>query len=361
MNLTNIILVTTLVSALSIPGQAQTKKSTSTKKPAATAEKSDSKKQSRSVSSSASAAQTQSATVRTRKPMVNSSLSEYAFQPAAGHQAVSARTVYQNRKVDYVIKNRGVQTKDYETSKGFVLMTRYDRGLENGWGFAAEIGTTVAPQETSRKGQNDGRQKGFTDITLTGRNHKAIRVGELTYGGQVSISPNEREIPTNRDDGNMQTGGHSIAGFVGVQKETQRYVVGGEFKHRMFMDRSSSVKIDNRTISTTISNGNTFDLQGYMEMPYEAQLFGASAGLLHTLPTDFTSRVSGGNKSNYDIDAYNIIKLAAYGNFRVSSMKNLEILPQIGYQKVLSDSGGALSVTDGSEESVISIGARLSL
>ena len=363
MNLQSILLTVSLVSTLCLTGHAETKKSKKSQKSAeaATSQKVDSKKQSRSVSS-APAAQTQTASVTAKKAMVNSSLSEYAFQPAPGHQSVSARTYFLNRNYSYHIKKNGVDRKDYDSTKGFVLMTRYDRGLQNGWGFAAEIGTSVTPLETSRRGENNGRAKGFTDITLSGRNHKAIKAGELTYGGQASLSPNDREMPTNRDDGNMQTGGHSIAGFVGLQKETQRYVVGGQFKHQIFMDRSASVKNGNQTTKLTISNGNVLDFEGYMEMPQNAQLFGASAGISHILPTDYSYRLADGSKLDAGIDAYNIVKVAAYGNFRVPSMRNLEILPQVSYQKLISDSGGSLSVSaDNTEETVVSIGARLSL
>ena len=296
-----------------------------------------------------------------RRPMVNSSISEFAFQPAPGYQSLSARTVYASRLSNIRFKKNGIDGKDFQSSKGFLLVTRYDRGLNNGWGLSGEIGTTTGPMETSSRSEKSGRSKGFTDLTFTARNHREVKLGELTYGGLLTFSPNERELSTNRDDGNMQTGGHSLGGFVGLQQEKQNYVWGGQFKHQMLLDRSQTYKTaKNKRMNVTISNGNTFEVEGFLEVPRGVQLYGASTSLTHTLPTDYTYR-QGADKLDISSDNFNLFKVAAYGNFTFSTMKNLEVIPQVSYQKVMDESGGSLSVSENSEESMITLGARLSL
>lgn len=295
------------------------------------------------------------------RPMVNSSISEFAFQPAAGYQSMTARTTYMSDTVDYRAKKYGIDKSYSDDTRGFILVARYDRGLQNGWGVAAEMGASLTPLETLSRGESGGRAKGFTDLTLSARNHKAIKMGELTYGGQFSFSPNAKELPNSREEGNLQTGGHSLAAFVGLQREQKNYVWGTQFKHQIYLDRSQTAK--NRfgqTTDVTVSNGNTFELAGYMEMPLGRQLYGASASLLHTLPQDYTLKTES-QKLTFDTDNMNTGKLMAYGNFALKSVPNLEIIPQLSYQKVLGSTDGSFSMNETSAQTQLTVNARLSL
>ncbi len=365
MNLSQLFLASSLVFSVSFSQAAPSATSTKNEKKQSIAAKSqtvkNSDKQTTVKTSASETGITTASAPGIRRPMVNSSISEFTFQPAQGYQSLSARTVYASRLSNIRFKKNGIEGKDFQSSKGFLLLTRYDRGLMNGWGISGEIGTTVGPMETSSRSEKSGRSKGFTDLTFTARNHRDIKLGELTYGGLLTFSPYERELSTNRDDGNMQTGGHSLGGFVGLQQEKQNYVLGGQFKHQMFLDRSQTYKTaSNVRTNVAISNGNTFEVEGFLEVPRGVQLYGASTSLTHTLPTDYTYR-QGANKLDVSSENYNLFKVAAYGNFTFSTMKNLEVIPQVSYQKVMDESGGSLSVSENSEESMITLGARLSL
>jgi hypothetical protein len=295
--------------------------------------------------------------------MQNASLSEYAFQPEAGYQALSVQTVYISKNADVRFKKDLFDSKDYTNTKGFLVMTKYNRGLTNGWGVAGEVGTTVSPLEVEQQNEKSGRAKGLTDLTFSARNRKAVQMGEMFYGGQLSFSPGERDVANNRNDGNMYSGGHGLGGFVGLQKERNNLVWGGQVRHQIFLDRSVNMKFSNSSnkVSGTISNGNQIATEGFVEMPRDRQLYGAKMEWARTLPTDYSLKGQNGNKLNLETDAYNMLKLAAYGNFKVKSLSNLEIIPELTYQKVLGDSGGSLIVRDSSAETLMNLSARLSL
>lgn len=357
MRLFNTVLLCSLLLALPQSGQAQSKMKSKGKA------KSMQTTITNAVSATA-AGQTKASVVGPRRPMQNASLSEYAFQPAPGFHSLSVQTVYVSRNADVRYKKESLfDSKNYTNTKGFLLMTRYNRGLDNGWGVAAEVGTTVGPMDVEQQDEKAGRSKGLTDFAFTARNHKDVKAGEMIYGGQFNFSPTERETATNRDDGNLYSGGHSLAGFVGLQKERNNLVWGGQLKHQMYLERSSVLKssTSKTKLNLTAANGNQFAAEGFVEMPRNHQLYGAKMEWVHTLPTDYTLKAQGGDKISLATDAYNTMKLAAYGNFAVKSMNNLEVIPEISYFKVLGDSGGSIIVRDSSAETLLSLSARLSL
>lgn len=296
---------------------------------------------------------------KSKQRIENISVSENVFIPAPGQTGFSVRA--QNVYRDFNFKNRSAGnrgSKFFETQKGLMIQTRFDHGAQNGWAYGGEVGTALGSLTESRPGMKDGEAKGLTDFVFTARKAQDTAKGQMVYGGHFNFSPGERVWATEKESGNLYSGGHVLSAFIGIQNDYSQYILGGRARHDILLDRNESFKESgNQRINFTRSNGNVFAVEGYFEKPVANRLFGASAGLGFVQPTDY--RVSVGNaKMNMSSDAYQTLNLSAYARLGIREAANLEILPSWTYSKVLGASGGSFSVEDDTEVSTVSLTAR---
>lgn len=293
----------------------------------------------------------------TSSNLQNISVSQNVLIPAKGQIAVSVKAQHRNRILNFQTKVNGVAQKDYETQKGLMVVTRFDRGTESGWAIAGEVGSALGAMTESRKGMKDSESSGLTDLAFTATKAKNLEKTQLFYGGSLGFSPGERVWATEKESGNLYSGGHSLSAFFGLQNDFRTHIAGAKFHHDMFLDRSESFKSGNQKINVTRSNGNIFAADAFFEKPMNGKVFGAQAGIGIVQPTDLRLSTTG-TKMDFGSGQYNVLNLGAYGRFQLKEMGRVELLPSWTYSKVISSSGGNYSVEDSSETSNIALAAR---
>jgi hypothetical protein len=249
--------------------------------------------------------------------------SQFFYQTAAGHQALTPVLDYQTWNID--------ATDDNQTLSGLLVNLGYEYGLNDMLSVGANIGYTN--QTASETGLSNTTINGLQNIDLYVRGTLAAGVGSFKYGADLSISPGDRTISSNGNL-NAATGGHSITPYVGYQMMAGPGTVGAKL--------STQIDIGDRTTSQSGLPDQKFSGSDQTEFDvfYEqrlAQIWMFGAALNYDSYSD-TKHDGGGTLSNY----------SPFIGLKVYSVVNVgpgELLPMIQYQWTsdTSENGNTIS------------------
>lgn len=343
------ILFTTLM-ALSVSLSAQAQKTTSSKKrhrvPATAASATT------DLDSPASVGSSTGTYVVAERAESNAALTEYAYQPKQGRTALTATPQILSQSVSVQPRGGRESTDDIRTN---LVVLRAQRGLANNLSWSAEVG--VGSQEASRAGEDSSQSKGLTDLTLGLRQVRDINNAQLFYGADVSLSLAERETSYayrggRSSDGNMFSGGHTLAPFVGLQMDRREFLVGGTAQLQYLFDRTETSRASTgERISIDRRGEHVAALAAFIERPMPKILFGAKASLAVATSSDTDARV-GSTKLEFSSNSYQILGAGVYAKFSPSSTKAIDILPSLSLSKTMGASGGSLSLQEAQQVSL---------
>lgn len=299
---------------------------------------------------------------------MSATASNFFFQPNES-VAVFELKPFQST-VENSIKSKLSQTSQTSSSTEKVSATElvYRRGLSENKAFA--ISTSIGSSEITPGQANEKSYKnaGFSDFKFELSKLNQRESDEQILGGVLTFSPGSSEAGYDysapgqklQADGNRYTGGHSIAGFYGVQKQANTgRVYGSKITGKLQLQTESSTRNSDNVKSTTTSDGG-HSLAGevFTESKQGPVTLGVTGGLAIVTPTDYSTSGSG-EKFSFTISQRTYFNLNAYGVIETSN-KKINILPTIGFTKLMTETAGKVNLQN-NDTVTLALLARFSL
>lgn len=239
--------------------------------------------------------------------------SEFFHQAPAGISEVTPHIGYRS----FTFKAKG-GTSDTTLSGLNRIGASYEYGLNEMLSLGADLSYSTLETDGTPKSKFNGLE----DPTLFVKGTSAMDFGRLRYGANLGLGFQKSKNATASQDGNVATGGFSLAPYVGLDADVGPGVLGGRLSYTFRFERTTEVAGSGDTKST---GGNELGLSAFYEYMLSDMLLGGA--LNYRMVTD-TEDESGGVKTKNN-DDYAPFGLSLYT--RIPVTEAAVVIPRLDY------------------------------
>ncbi len=269
-------------------------------------------------------------------------VSEYHQHAAKGEMEVTPEFAY--KTMDIETNTTGITAE----ASGMELGVEGEYGISEGMSAGVELGYESSELKVKPAGTtNDTEVTGLKDVILFVRGSNGTGSGRLAYGLNLGYSLGDEETTSGatKDETDAQTGGMSLAPYVGYEMAVGPGVWGAQVNYTWLGERTQK----NGTTETKVEDGNGFGLATFYEYAWSAEnKIGAA------LAYDMAGATKSGTPSATQNDKNNTMTLSLYAPMKAAD--KLELIPRLDWATQDYDSN--LSNAKKADMLALSVAAR---
>lgn len=280
--------------------------------------------------------------ISSTKKIKNNSISNYIVAPAEGTQSLTVSPAYVSKNQEYKASFLGTKSTITDKQNGTSLNFDFNKGLENN--ISLNVHVSADNMNGTSKVENapgsNYTKSGLSDIWIGTKQTVEQTDSQKFYGAFVTLSP------ADNSDSNNYSGGHSFGANYVNQFNYADSVMGLKTQAQYLLERKWES-------GAQWTGGHHITATAFSETTKSANIYGAEAGLQHTLASEVKV-----DSSSSSVGSYNTLLIGVYGIFNIS--KDIQFKPAIKFEKLVSESGGDVSLTSADQTS-IEVAAQIAL
>ncbi|KYG64014.1 hypothetical protein AZI86_14500 [Bdellovibrio bacteriovorus] len=240
----------------------------------------------------------------------SSNQSEFFFQSEAGKSEVTPRIGYKMM----TIKPDGA-TSDTKLNGLFNTGVSYEYGINEM--FAIEGALYYGSLETD--GTPKTKTNGLQDPEITLKGTSPMAWGNLRYGAMLGLGFEKRKYASATSDGNLASGGYSLAPYIGADMNLGGGIVGARALYEYRMERTID---DGSGTDLKVKDGHELGLSAFYEYFFADMLIGGSINYLSA------DKVKNSDTGAQEEDSHTTTGISLYTRI---PMETWALIPRLDY------------------------------
>ena len=208
------------------------------------------------------------------KKMMKEEASLFYYAPPAAMHSIDFRPGLLINTMKLEVKSNGVKQGDAETTTNIHTVT-YKYSVADNMTFGAMMGIGSYKTKTTPTGGSSSETKnsGMSDLTFMYQAFNKMNDSKLRWEVDLGMSPGKAKASSTSTDGNLYTGGMSLAPSVAFEQNLSSMTWGIGATYSLLMERTAEPA--SGTTETKYTGGNTLSFGPYLEMPFTGGRAGA--------------------------------------------------------------------------------------